>query len=107
MTTSDPTRPATTRPLSSLPPPTMTRPTAPPISPSDNLTPQTLVGAAARRTVGCVVLTTDVGAYELVGDLAVDALAHLRVKVTGMPHPERRGSCDLAVVEVTSVSAMP
>ncbi len=105
VTSSDPTGPGTKRPMSSIPPPTMTRPTAPPMSPSDLVRPQTLVGVAARNTVGCVVLTTDVGAYELVGDLAGDALAHPRVKVTGMPHPERRGSCDLVVIQVTSVSA--
>ena len=111
--TSDPSTPSTstppsttaaTRPMSSMPPPTMTRPVASPTSPSDQVKPQLLVGAATRTAQGCLILTTDVGSYELIGDLAASALVHPRVSVRVMPHPELRGSCDHTVVEVIDVT---
>lgn len=99
----DPTA-SPTRPMSSIPPPTMARPTRPPTSPSDQIKAQVLVGAATRTEQGCLILTTDVGSYELVGDLAADALAHPRVRVTGMPHPELVGTCDRVIIAVTEVA---
>ncbi len=107
VTPTDQTQPGTipTRPLSANPPPTPARPTGPPTAPSDQITPQVLIGVVSRAPQGCLVLTTDVAAYALVGAAAPDALIHPRVRITGMPHPELPRSCDLIVIEVTSVSA--
>ena len=44
-------------------------------------------------------------AYCLVGPLAASALAHPRVTVVAMPHPEIPSPCDVATMEVQSVMA--
>ncbi len=43
---------------------------------------------------------------ELVGPLAASALAHARVQVVAMPHPEIPSACDVATIEVQSVVAI-
>jgi hypothetical protein len=45
------------------------------------------------------------GVVELVGPLAASALAHPRVTVVAMPHPEIPSACDVATMEVQSVVA--
>ena len=106
MTTPPPSDGATTPPLSQIPPPTMKQPAPPPKSPSDFLSPLSLTGAAAKHApTGCVLLTTTGGVVELVGPLAPSALAHPRVTVVAMPHPEISSPCDVVTMEVQSVVA--
>ena len=106
MTTPPPSDGATTPPLSQIPPPTMKQPAPPPKSPSDFLSPLSLTGAAAKHApTGCILLTTTGGVVELVGPLAASALAHPRVTVLAMPHPEIPSPCDVATMEVQSVVA--
>jgi hypothetical protein len=95
-----------TPPMSSVPPPTISRPTGPPTTPSDAISKRTLVGSATRHAAGCVLLTTDTGVWELTGDAAPDALQHPRVRVTGMPRPDVAPVCvDVPVLSVSAVAA--
>ena len=106
MTTPPPSDGATTPPLSQVPPPTMKPPVSPPKTPSDSFGPRTLTGAAARHApTGCILLTTSGGVVELVGPLAAGALAHPRVTVVAMPHPEIPSPCDVTTMVVQSVVA--
>lgn len=105
-----PTDPAgsssTTPPMSSVPPPTLGRPTAPPTAPSDAIKVRTLLGSASRHALGCVLLTTDTGVWELMGDAAPEALVHARVRVTGTPRPDVAPTCvDVPVLLVRAVVA--
>jgi hypothetical protein len=93
-------------PLSQIPPPTMTQPVPPPKNPSDSLSPLSLTGSAANHApTGCILLTTSGGTFELVGPLAASALAHPRVQVVAMPHPEIESPCGVTTMEVQSVVA--
>ena len=94
-------------PLSQIPPPTMTQPVRSPKTPSDSFSPLTLTGSAAKHApTGCILLTTSGGVVELVGPLAASALAHPRVEVVAMPHPEIPSACDVTTMEVQSVVAI-
>ncbi len=85
---------------------TMTHPVGSPKTPSDSFWPLSLAGAAARHApTGCILLTTSGGVVELVGPLAASALAHPRVTVVAMPHPEIPSACDVATMEIQSVVA--
>jgi hypothetical protein len=66
----------------------------------------TLTGTAARHAeTGCILLSTTGGQFDLVGPLAASALAHPRVTVVAMPHPEVSSPCDVVTMEVQSVVA--
>lgn len=91
-------------PLSQIPPPTMTRPTAPPSGPSDQIKVRTVVGAANRNAQGCIVLTTDTETWDLIGDPAATTLRHAKVSVTGLPRPDLTSRCDLTILVVSSVT---
>jgi hypothetical protein len=94
-------------PLSQIPPPTMSQPVPPPKTAVDSLSPLTLTGSAARHApTGCILLTTSGGTVDLVGPLAVSTLAHPRVKVVAMPHPEIESPCGVTTMEVQSVVAV-
>jgi hypothetical protein len=94
-------------PLSQIPPPTMAQPPRSPKTPTDALYPLTLTGVASRHAEsGCILLATTGGQYDLVGPLAASALAHPRVKVVAMPHPEITSPCDVVTMEVQSVVAV-
>ena len=105
---SNPPSPSSSEPpLSQIPPPTMTQSPRSPKTPTDGLYPLTLTGAATRHAAtGCILLATTGGQFDLVGPLAPSALAHPRVKIVAMPHPEISSPCDVVTMEVQSVVAV-
>jgi hypothetical protein len=95
--------PETTQPpLSSIPPPTMQRPTTPPAYPSDQFKPVTVSGRVSRSD-GCVDLVTPTIRWTLLGDLAANLEDGVEVEVYGLPSPQLESTCGdspLAVREI-------
>ena len=78
-----------------------------PKTPSDSFSPLTLTGSRREARGDRVHPAHDAGGVvELVGPLAASALAHPRVEVVAMPHPEIPSACDVATMEVQSVVAI-
>ena len=89
-------------PLSQIPPPTMTQPAASPKTPSDAFFPLTLTGAASEQPRRAAPLSTPAGSVRAGRPRWRSALAHPRVTVVAMPHPEIASPCDVATMEVQS-----
>jgi hypothetical protein len=97
--------PSPDRPLSSVPPPTMTMPMTPPSTPSDRLGLVKATGVLERgRSEGCVELSTRGGRYVLLGVSFGDWVPGDTVKVTGRLAPNALSMCDGAVLRVTKIT---
>ena len=92
----------TRRPLSSVPPPTMTSPPKPPTDPSDQIKPVTVSGTVSRSN-GCVDLVTSTVRWTLIGAEAANLEDGVEVEIYGAPMPQMQSACGDSPLDVREI----
>jgi len=104
----EPTPTSSSAPMSSIPPPTLTRPTAPPTYPSDLLKPITVQGRIEMAAGGdCIELVTAQNVrYVLEGEAVAGVKPGDTVEVRALPAPQRESPCGGRVLLVRELRSL-
>jgi hypothetical protein len=89
--------------MSSVPPPTLERPTAPPAGPTDQLKEIKVTGRLTEPVPGCLVIEGPGGRWELTG-LPADLGPGDEVSAVGRLTPDRESRCGFPVIRVIDLA---